>query len=201
MRTIPFLIAGAVLLATSAGIGGPAGEAGFVPIFNGKDLTGWKLRRNGPNGWSVQDGVLINRPPSVDLVSEKHYLDFELKYEYRQYGNSGVGLRGRYEIAIDDSFGKPPTRTSDGALYGQVAPAQNVGKARGEWQTIHAIVRGDRLTVIHNGVKTLDNVPLTRPTGIQYGDRYENEAGPIILQGDHGPVDFRNLRIKELPRG
>jgi hypothetical protein len=174
-------------------------DKGFRPLFNGKDLTGWKLRKDGPNGWSVHDGVLVNKAPSTDLVTEKKYENFRIRYDYRSYGNSGVGLRGRYEIQIDDSIGKPPAKDSNGAIYSQLAPSQNVSKPRGEWQTIDATIVGDRITVIHNGVKTVDNFQLKQPTGIQYGDKLEGEAGPIILQGDHGPVDFRNIRIQELP--
>jgi hypothetical protein len=178
----------------------PAVEPGYTALFNGKDLSGWKLRKSdGRNGWTVQDGVLMNKPPSTDLVSEKEYLNFQIRYDYRSFGNSGVGLRGRYEIQIDDSFGRPPRPNGNGAIYNQLAPSQNVSKPRGEWQSIDAVINGDRITVIHNGVKTVDNFQLKMPTGIQYGDRLERESGPIILQGDHGQVDFRNIRIKELP--
>jgi hypothetical protein len=195
----------ALLLAGLGAAGGRAAESpddsGFKPLFNGKDLSGWKLRKpNGPNGWTVTpEGVLSNKPPSTDLVSDREYLNFQIRYEYRSFGNSGVGLRGRYEIQIDDSFGKAPARSGNGAIYNQLPPSQNVSKPRGEWQTIDATLVGDRITVIHNGVKTVDNYQLTRPTGIEYGDRLEREAGRLILQGDHGPVDFRNIRIKELP--
>jgi len=176
-------------------------EKGFTPLFNGKDTSGWHLRRpGGKNGWTVENGVLMNKPPSTDLVSDKAYEDFQIRYEYRSYGNSGVGLRGRYEIQIDDSYGKPAEAHGNGAIYSQLAPSQNVSKPKGEWQTIDATVQGGRITVIHNGVKTVDNYELKKPgTGIQYGDKLEGEGGPVILQGDHGPVDFRNIRIKELP--
>jgi hypothetical protein len=179
----------------------PVGDNGFKSLFNGRDLSGWHLRHDdGKNGWTVQDGVLMNQPPSTDLVSDKQYLNFEIRYEYRQFGNSGVGLRGRYEIQIDDSFGKAPEEHGNGAIYSQLAPSQNVAKPKGAWQTIDATLVGDRITVIHNGVKTVDHYQLKKPgTGIQYSDKLEHEAGPVILQGDHGRVDFRNLRIRELP--
>src|SRR5207249_8390955 len=108
--------------------------------------------------------------------------------------NSGVGLRGRYEIQIDNSVGKAPESHGDGAIYSQQAPSKNVSKPKGEWQTIDATIVGDRITVIHNGEKTIDNYELKKPgTGIQYGDKLEHEAGPVILQRDHGKVDFRNI--------
>lgn len=201
MRSIR-LLAPVMLLAvgvTTVVRGAEDADKSFKPIFNGKDLSGWHLRKDGPNGWSVVDGVLVNKSPSTDLVSDKEYLNFEIKYDYRAYGNAGVGLRGRYEIQIEDSYGKAPEKHQNGAIYGQLAPSENVSKPKGEWQTIHAILNGDRITVIHNGKKTVDNFQLKMPTGIQYGDKLEREAGPVILQGDHGPVDFRNIRIKELP--
>jgi len=204
MRPFGWALPAALLAccAASAALGaGQAGEGGFKPLLNGKDLSGWHLRHeNGKNGWTVTpEGVLSNRPPSSDLVSDKEYLNFEIRYEYRALANSGVGLRGRYEIQIDESFGKPPAKDGNGAVYSQLPPSQNVSKPKGEWQTIDATLVGDRITVLHNGVKTVDNFRLTMPTGIQYGDKLTHEAGPIILQGDHGPVDFRNIRIKELP--
>jgi hypothetical protein len=203
MRLLRYVLPTVVLAfgaATAVRSADPKVEEGFKPLFNGKDLSGWKLRKEGgKNGWTVTpDGVLANKPPSTDLVSEKSYTNFQIRYDYRSYGNSGVGLRGRYEIQIDDSHGKPATNNGNGAIYSQLAPSQNVSKPRGEWQTIDATVVGDRITVIHNGVKTVDNYQLTRPTGIQYGDKLEGEAGPLILQGDHGAVDFRNIRIKEI---
>ena len=204
MRPIKWLLGCAALACcAAAGVRGADedADAGFRPLFNGKDLSGWKLRHSGgKNGWTVTpEGVLSNKPPSTDLVTEKEYLNFQLRYEYRSFGNSGVGLRGRYEIQIDDSHGKPPRNNGDGAIYSQQAPSRNVSKPKGEWQTIDATLVGDRITVVHNGVKTIDNYQLKGPTGIQYGDRLEREAGPVILQGDHGPVDFRDIRIRELP--
>jgi hypothetical protein len=196
MRYTHFLLPAAALLLAATAV---RGAEGFKPVFNGQDLTGWKLRKAGPNGWSVKDGVLINKSPSTDLVTEKNYENFQIRYEYRSYGNSGVGLRGRYEIQIDDSYGKPAEKHGNGAIYSQLAPSQNVSKPKGEWQTIDATINGDRITVVHNGVKTVNNFQLKSPTGIQYGDRLAGEAGPIILQGDHGPVDFRNIQVRELP--
>src|SRR5205085_3488758 len=114
-------------------------DKAFKPLFDGKDLSGWHLRHaDGKNGWTIQDGILMNQPPSTDLVSDKEYLNFEIRYDYRQYGNSGVGLRGRYEIQIDDSAGKPAEEHGDGAIYSQLAPAQNVGKPKGQWESIDA---------------------------------------------------------------
>src|SRR5262245_16410991 len=124
MRPLKWLLSLAALAASAAAaqtLDPGEAEQGFKLIFNGKDMTGWKLRNpNGKNGWTITtDGVLSNKPPSTDLVSEKKYENFQVRYEYRQFGNSGVGLRGRYEIAIDDSFGKEPGIRSDGAIYSQ----------------------------------------------------------------------------------
>jgi len=204
MRFLKYTLSFAVLACCTAvavqGADKPVVEKGFVALFNGNDTSGWKLRNpGGKNTWVVQDGVLMNKGTGTDLVTEKKFENFQIRYDYRSYGNSGVGLRGRYEIQIDDSYGKAPESHGNGAVYSQLAPSKNVSKMKGEWQTIDATIVGDRITVIHNGEKTVDNYQLKKPgTGIQYGDKLEGEAGPIILQGDHGPVDFRNIRIREI---
>ncbi len=179
---------------------------GFKPLFNGVDLTGWRLRNPaGPRSWSAQNGMLVNTVPKdghgTDLVSEEKFRNFTVRYEYLvpKGANSGFYLRGRYEIQIlDDGDATQPSNTSNGSFYSLVAPSQMASKKAGEWQTVEATLIGNRATVILNGVKIMDNVTLERPTGGQL-DNNVNEPGPFLLQGDHGAVAFRNLRVKVLP--
>ncbi len=183
-------------------------EKGFQPLFNGKDLTGWKLRNpNGHNSWSVlPGGVLKNTVEKgvhgTDLVTDKKFWNFTVRYEFMtpEGSNSGFYLRGRHEIQIlgDYKEGKP-SPTCNGSIYNFKAPDQFVTKPAGEWQTVEATMIGDRITVIMNGVKIHDNVKCDRATGSEI-DNKVNEPGPIFLQGDHGTVSFRNIRIKELPK-
>jgi 3-keto-disaccharide hydrolase len=175
-------------------------RTGYRPLFNGKDLTGWKLRHEGAkNGWTVRDGLLTNTPPSTDLYTEEKFQDFQLHVEYMipPRSNSGIYLRGRYEIQIMDDAGKPTHNRLNGSIYGRIAPTVNATKPAGEWQTVDATLVGKRVTVVLNGQKIIDNAEIAGPTGAALDDR-ESEPGPILLQGDHGQVSFRNLYIKPL---
>jgi hypothetical protein len=190
----------AMVLVLAATAGASARRRGrSINLFNGKDLRGWHLRHEGArNGWTVENGMLVNTPPSSDLVSDQKFRDFDLHYEYMipAGSNSGVYLRGRYEIQIDDAHGKPPESHQNGAIYGVITPSTNASKPAGEWQTVDARMAGDRVTVTMNGTKIIDNARL-RLTGGALDDR-EGEPGPIMLQGDHGKVTFRNIRISPI---
>jgi hypothetical protein len=169
-------------------------------LFNGKDLSGWKLRHEGGrNGWKVVDGVLVNTPPSSDLVTEGKFRDFRLHIEYRipPRSNSGIYLRGRYEIQIQDDHGRAVTRHMNGAVYGRIAPTENASRPAGEWQTVDATLVGQRVTVVLNGKKIIDNQVIEGPTGAALDNR-EEEPGALMLQGDHGVVEFRNIVIKPI---
>jgi len=173
---------------------------GFRPLFNGKDLTGWKLRHEGgKNGWKAEDGMLVNTPPSTDLVTEEKFKDFQLHAEYRipARSNSGIYLRGRYEIQIDDAYGKAPESHQNGAIYGRITPSENASKPAGEWQTVDVTLVGKHVTVVLNGRKTIDHVEIPGPTGGALDDKVD-EPGPLMLQGDHGVVSFRNIYIRPL---
>ncbi|MCL5098596.1 MAG: ThuA domain-containing protein [Candidatus Omnitrophica bacterium] len=178
---------------------------GFEPLFDGVDLSGWHLRHaDGRDSWSVQDGMLVNQVTKdehgTDLVSDRKFKDFTVRYEYMipKGANSGFYLRGRYEIQIlDDYPGHSLSPTSDGSFYNFAAPSSFASREPGRWNQVEATIRGNRATVILNHVKIHDDVELTRPTGGQL-DNDVDQPGPIFLQGDHGCVAFRNIRIKGL---
>ena len=197
-----------ILTLAGAALAASADEKDFKPLFNGKDLTGWKLRNpNGNKSWSVlPDGVLKNtvtkEAHGTDLVTDQKFWNFTVRYEYMtpDDSNSGFYLRGRHEIQIlgDHKEGKA-SPTCNGSIYNFKAPDKFVTKPAGEWQTVEATMIGNRITVIMNGEKIHDNVVCDRATGSEI-DNKVNEPGPIFLQGDHGTVSFRNIRIKELPK-
>lgn len=175
-----------------------------VTLFNGKDLSGWRLiKPDSDNGWSVQDGALINR---VDKKSGKHYgnlrtdaefEDFNLKTEVRtsEGSNSGIYLRGIYEVQIMESFGKPLDSHHMGALYSRITPSVNAEKPIGEWQTLDITLVDRHLTVILNGKTIIDNQPVLGCTGgAMTSDEFK--PGPIFLQGDHTNVDYRNMVLR-----
>ena len=194
-------------LAASLATLSAADEDGFAPLFNGKDTAGWHLRNpKGHNSWSVEGGVLKNTvnkgEHGVDLVTDKKFWNFTVRYEFQvpDGSNSGFYLRGRHEIQILGDFksGKPAL-TGNGAIYNFKAPSEFASKPAGEWQTAEATMIDNKITVTLNGKKIHDNVECNKATGSEI-DRNVAEPGPIFLQGDHGTVSFRNMRIKELAR-
>jgi hypothetical protein len=191
----------------ASGLAAAATDPGFTPLFNGKDLTGWKLRNpDAHNSWSVLPGGILKNTVEkgshgVDLVTEKKFWNFTVRYEYMtpKDSNSGFYLRGRHEIQIlGDHDSGTANDTCNGSIYGFKAPDKFVTKPAGEWQTAEATIIGNRITVILNGVKVHDNVECNKATGSEI-DGNVKEPGPIFLQGDHGTVSFRNIRLKELP--
>lgn len=178
---------------------------GFRSLFNGRDLTGWHLRNpNGKPSWSVQNGMLVNTVApgdhGTDLVSDEKFGDHIVRYEYMipKGSNSGFYLRGRYEVQImDDGDNKNPGVHNNGAIYGKIAPSTQASRPVGQWQQVEATLIGNRVTLVLNGTKIIDNQPIEGVTGAALDDRV-NEPGPILLQGDHGSVAFRNIRVKPL---
>jgi hypothetical protein len=184
-----------------------AAEDGFKPLFNGKDISGWHLRRkDGRNSWKTEDGVLKNTvnpgEHGTDLVTDGKFWNFTLRYEYMvpDDSNSGLYLRGRHELQILGDYKKGVTsKSGNGSIYNFKAPDQFVSKPSNEWQTVEATIIGHRITIIHSGVKTHDNVECKVATGSEI-DKKVDQPGPIFLQGDHGTVSFRNVRLRELPK-
>lgn len=165
-----------------------------IRLFNGKDLTGWHAM--GPNQWVVENGVLKSPHSGSNLVSDKKFQDFKLhvEFKYPAESNSGVYLRGRYEVQIIDSKGKEPAVGLFSAIYGFIAPSEMVAKSPGEWQSFDITLVGRMVTVVANGVKVICNREIPGITGGAL-DSDEAAPGPIYFQGDHGPIEFRNIII------
>ncbi len=171
-----------------------------IELFNGKDLSGWKaLNPAAEMKWSYKDGILRNAPPTTDLVSEQKFWNFKLHVDFRivEHSNSGIGLRGRYEIQILEDYGKPPNSHSAGALYSRIPPSVNASKPAGEWQSYDIRLVGRTLSVIHNGIKVLDNVQVDGLTAIA-NNSDEGEPGPFIIQGDHSYVEIKSFLVTPL---
>jgi hypothetical protein len=172
-----------------------------ISLLNGKDLTGWRLVNEGSdNGWSVADGVLMNRVAKEpgkhfgNLRTEAEFTDFNLKLEVKtqEKSNSGIYLRGIYEVQVMESFGQKLDSHHMGALYSRITPSVSAEKAIGEWQTMDITLVDRHLTVILNGQTIIDNQPVLGCTGgALWSD--ETRPGPLFLQGDHTNVDFRNM--------
>ena len=168
-----------------------------VALFDGKGMEKWEVQyKDRPSGWSVVDGVMTNEAKANNLVTPHRFQDFKIHCEYKieEHSNSGIFLRGRYELQVLDDAGKPPDIHSHMALYSRVKPSINAGLAAGQWQTMEATIVGNRLTVILNGKKVHDNIVIEGVTGGAL-DSNEGEPGPIMIQGDHGKVSFRKVVV------
>lgn len=168
-----------------------------VELFDGKDLTGWKPRsRSAKNGWSVRDGLMVNAFGGTDLLTEEKFTDFQLHAEFRypRGSNSGIYLRGRYEVQIEDNYGQEPDSHGIGGVYGFLTPSVNAARRPGEWQAMDITLVGRVVTVVFNGERVIDRQTIPGITGGAL-DSDEGAPGPILLQGDHGPIDFRKVTL------
>ena len=228
--------------ATSNAASGNAATAtgeGWTPLFNGKDLTGWKFKQQaGSEAWKIVSdvrldpadpkkllgngeggsdrGVLLRGPieHGSDVYTEKEFGDCDLHVEFvvPQRSNSGVYLMGRYEVQVLDSYGKADERLGQGdvgAIYSAAKPAKNASKPAGQWQAFDIVFQAPRfdaagkktqnakfVSVKLNGVEIQKDVEVKAPTGGQISND-EKPTGPLLFQGDHGIVAFRNVRVKE----
>ncbi|SPP65880.1 3-keto-disaccharide hydrolase [Nitrospira lenta] len=168
-----------------------------LALFTGHTLSGWTLRNgSSPYCWHIEESVLFNDHSCADLRSNVNFMNFHLHLEFRldDEGGSGVYLRGRYEVQITtDGNGQPGTR-STGAIFGHIAPTLSVGKQPGEWQTLEVTLIGREVAVRLNHHTVIANERIPGPTGAAL-DSNEDRPGPIMLQGDHGRVSFRNIVI------
>ena len=168
-----------------------------INLLEKTDLSQWVPRNlNNPYGWIIMDGVLINKPPSVDLVSTQKFKDFKLHIEFNipPKSNSGVYLRGRYEVQVTDDYGQEPHSRRCGGIYGFIAPTEMAVKPAGEWNTYDITLIGREVTVIFNGKTVIDHIEIPGITGGAIDSR-EAEPGPIMLQGDHGAIQYRNIIV------
>jgi hypothetical protein len=164
-----------------------------ITLFNGKDLTGWQAIDRA-NQWIVVNGVLTSPKAGANIRTEKTFNDFKLHIEFRypKGSNSGVYLRGRYEVQIEDNKGMEPMSLYLGGIYGFIDPWLNMSKEPGEWQSYDIELVGRMVTVVANGTTVIYKQEIPGVTGGAL-DSKEGEPGPIMMQGDHGPIEFRNI--------
>ena len=187
-----------------AGVRAPALEPRGTPkwgnpiqIFNGKDLSGWHQSKPGPPEWSVKDGSLVSPGNGPEIISDQKFQDFKLHIEFNcgQDANSGVYLRGRYEVQVEtESQGEGPTHHT-GGVYGFLAPSPEQPRSPDTWQTFDITLIGRRITVVLNGKTVIDNQEIPGITGGAL-DSNEGEPGPIYLQGsEKGHVAYRSIVV------
>lgn len=166
-----------------------------VELFNGKDLTGWKAL--GQNQWIVKDGVLTSPKSGANLISDQKFTDFKLhvEFKYQKGSNSGIYLRGRYEVQIEDSPADlHPASVLFSGIYGFLAPNEIAALGPDQWQSYDITLIGRKVTVVANGKTVITNQEIPGITGGAL-DSKEGEPGPIYIQGDHGPIEFRKITI------
>ncbi len=218
-------------------------EAGWSPLLNGKDLSGWK----GQGDWLTTTGILwdrllgptrlravpgptpgatiLNGPTgrTTNLVTEESFGDIELYVEFMvaKGSNSGVYLHGLYEVQVFDSWksDEPVTSSDCGGIYhrwinetgvGGSAPSRNASRKPGDWQSFYIAFRGPRfdssgkktanakfLRVVHNGFTIQKDVEVDGPTRAAL-NLPESTKNPVMLQGDHGPVAYKNIHWRPL---
>ncbi|MHB0958601.1 MAG: 3-keto-disaccharide hydrolase [Pirellulaceae bacterium] len=220
-----------VVLAAATAAAADKENEGFIELFNGKDLSGWKIKGDEGGFWEVGSATLdasdprelvvnptgeelINaRRSGRDIYSEKEFGDaiIELEVMVPRGSNSGIYVMGEYEVQVCDSFGREKLTQGDmGAIYSAAAPSTQASKAPGEWQRFHIRYRAPRFDaegkktanaviekVVLNDVVIHENVEVQGSTGGSLRNR-EAPRGPLLFQGDHGPISFRKIRVKPL---
>ena len=182
-----------------------------VKLFNGQNLDGWKLTSpRAASGWSVKDGVLSNNPVQEQGQPHKNYGNLRTDQEFEDFNltlevsvpsrsNSGIYLRGIYEVQVADTYGRPVDPHNMGAIYSRITPTEAAEKPAGEWQTMDITLKDRHATVILNGKKIIDNQPILGCTG---GALWSDplRPGPIYLQGDHSSASYRNIVLRPVAK-
>ena len=168
------------------------------PIFNGKDLTGWEPTDPSINHWVADGGDLLNQAHGANLKTTRKFDDFKLHIEYNCPidGNSGIYLRGRYEVQVEyEAIDANDAYHSIGSIYSFLKPAVDLPRKPGTWESFDITLVGRFVTIVRNGVKTMDNLEIPGITGGAL-DSHEGEPGPFYIQGDHtGGMRYRNILV------
>jgi len=228
-RTVLTYVLATALVAAASAVSA-ADKQKVVEPFNGKDLSGWVLKRPQGSQWvaaiakmdpanpreltvaepTEDEGQLVNQKGhGVDIYTEQKFGDCTVTLEMMvpKGSNSGIYLMGNYEVQVLDSFGKEKVGAGDiGGLYGAAAPLLNAAKAPGEWQQFVIEFQAPRFEngnkvanavfkkATLNGKVIHENVEMKGVTGGSIGGG-EKPTGPLMFQGNHGPVAYRNIRI------
>lgn len=209
-----------LLVWTSSALAQSSEFGEWIELFNGKDLTGWTNAKpdqghhKGPNRWIVEDGALTNgKDGQNDICTIAEFENFELELWYRFperhkpdfRGNSGIYLRGQVEVQLFDSHGVTKPRPVDaGSIYGAAPASSCPQNPPGHWNQMRIINIGHRITVYHNGYLVQDNVYRKKNTPGEMskhpitGQKLDNVRGPIMFQGDHTKVWYKNIRIRPI---
>jgi hypothetical protein len=168
-----------------------------IQLLNGKTLEGWTAFGDSKEDqWKLIDGILTSDRKGKNLATNQKFNDFKLHIEFKvpDTSNSGIYLRGRYEVQVIGKSWNEPPKNGFSSVYGFIEPTENASKSAGEWQTYDITLVGRFLTLVANGKTVICNQIIPGITGGAL-DSHEGEPGPIYIQGDHGPVEYRNITI------
>ena len=167
-----------------------------VKLFDGKSLAGWRTEGGVANQWEASNGVLRSPHSGANLLTTRTFGDFKLHIEFRfpKGSNSGVYLRGRHEVQVEDDENLASPAHQFSGVYGFIAPTENVSRGPGRWQSYDITLVGRMITVVANGKRVICDAEIPGITGGAL-DSSEGEPGPLLLQGDHGPIEYRNIVI------
>jgi hypothetical protein len=169
-----------------------------TPLFNSRDLSGW--RTSDPSAtatWRVENGTLVSPGHGPELITDAKFEDFKLHIEFNcaPKSNSGVYLRGRYEVQIEDDPEPEGPSMRTGGVYGFLAPSPEQPRKPGTWQSYDITLVGRVVTIVQNGQTIIDKQEIPGITGGAL-DSHEALPAPIYLQGSEaGHVAFRNITI------
>ena len=168
-----------------------------IQLFSGKNLAGWRLINPAASNWIVKDGALLNTGRGSNIATEQKFDDFQLHIEFNcpPGCNSGVYLRGRYEVQVEDNEMNAPPTSRLGGVYGFLAPEVEMPRRPGEWQSFDITLRGRLVTILQNGRTIVRDREIPGITGGAL-DSDEGQPGPVYLQGDHGGLAFRNIVLR-----
>jgi hypothetical protein len=167
-------------------------------LFNGRDLSGWTTSDPGATAkWTIENRTLVSPGRGAELITDAKFEDFKLHVEFNcaPGSNSGVYLRGRYELQIEDDPEPEGPTMRTGGVYGFLAPSPEQARKPGEWQTYDITLVGRLVTVVQNGHTIINRQEIPGITGGAL-DSHEALPGPIYLQGSEaGHVAFKNITI------
>lgn len=166
-----------------------------IRLLHANDLGGWHAIAGGPvSHWQVHNGILQNTAPGSNIATERTFGDFKLHVEFRypKGSNSGIYLRGRHELQIQDDYGKAPWNDLFGSIYGFISPTVMAARPAGEWQTYDVTLVGRMITVVANGQRVICDREIPGITG-EALDSNEGAPGPLMFQGSEGAIEIRNI--------
>ena len=166
-----------------------------IQLFNGRDFSGWHFDNPAKaSSWVVENGCLVNQSAGSNIATDYKFQNFKLHIEVNcpTNANSGIYLRGRYEVQVEDDSIQEPATHHMGAVYGFLAPTPEQPRRPGVWQTFDITFIGRWVTVVQNGHAIINHKEIPGITGGAF-DSHEELPGPIYLQGDHGGIKYRNI--------